>query len=68
MGVINGQMVGFVTELGKFLIVVALSAIGLNSDFKKMIETGFKPMLLGLIVWASVATVSIIVQLTTGQI
>lgn len=68
VGVINGQMVGFVTELGKFLIVVALSAIGLNSDFKKMMETGFKPMLLGLIVWASVAAVSIIVQFTTGQI
>lgn len=68
VGVISGQMVGFVTELGKFLIVVALSAIGLNSDFKKMMKTGFKPMLLGLIVWISVAAVSIIVQLITGQI
>lgn len=68
VGIISGSMVGFVNELGKFLIVVALSAIGLNSDFRKMLKTGFKPMLLGLIVWASVAIVSIVVQFTTGQI
>jgi uncharacterized integral membrane protein (TIGR00698 family) len=68
VGVINSQIAGFFTELGKFLIVIALSAIGLNSDFKKMLETGFKPMLLGLIVWVSVALASIIVQFTTGQI
>lgn len=68
VGAINGQMAVFVTELGKFLIVVALSAIGLNSDFGKMMKTGFKPMFLGLIVWIAVAAVSIIVQFTTGQI
>src|SRR5680860_713770 len=62
VGIIRGQAAGYFTELGKFLIVVALSAIGLNSDFKKMVGTGFKPMLLGLIVWISVAAVSIIVQ------
>lgn len=68
MGVINSQIAGFATELGKFLIVVALSAIGLNSDFRKMVKTGVKPMLLGLIVWISVTVVSIIVQFTTGQV
>lgn len=67
-GIIGGQMAGFLTELGKFLIVVALSAIGLNSDFKKMLKTGIKPMLLGMIVWICVAAVSIAVQFATGQV
>lgn len=68
VGIVSGQLPGYLTELGKFMIVIALSAIGLNSDFKKMMKTGFKPMLLGLIVWVSVAVVSLIVQYTTGQI
>jgi len=67
-GIIAGPTAALCTETGKFLIVVALSAIGLNSDFKKMMKTGFKPMLLGLIVWASVTVTSIIVQFATGQI
>ncbi|WP_010245031.1 YeiH family protein [Acetivibrio cellulolyticus] len=68
VGVINGQMAGFITEVGKFFIVVALAAIGLNSDLKQMLRTGFKPMLLGLVVWASVTIVSLIVQFSSGQI
>ena len=59
---------GFLTGLGKFLIIVALSAIGLNSDLKKLVKTGVKPMLLGLMVWVSVAVVSLMVQFLTGQV
>lgn len=68
VGIINGHMVEVITEIGKFFIVVALSAIGLNSDLKKMLKTGFKPVVLGLIVWASVTIVSLIVQYSAGQI
>lgn len=68
VGIINGQAAGVITEIGKFFIVVALSAIGLNSDLKQMLKTGLKPMLLGLIVWASVTAVSLIVQFSLGQI
>ena len=50
------------------MIVMALSAIGLNTNFKEMIKNGMKPMILGLIVWFSVAITSILVQLFTGQI
>ncbi len=68
VGIINGQAAGIITEIGKFFIVVALSAIGLNTDLKQMIKSGFKPILLGFIVWGSVTVVSLIVQFTTGQI
>jgi uncharacterized integral membrane protein (TIGR00698 family) len=68
LGIFNGTVLKYISVLGKFMIVMALSAIGLNSDFKKMLKTGIKPMLLGVIVWFVVAIVSILVQHLTGQI
>lgn len=68
IGLFKGNSLLYINTLGKFMIVMALSAIGLNTDFKKMLKNGMKPMLLGLIVWFSVATVSILVQLITGQV
>jgi uncharacterized integral membrane protein (TIGR00698 family) len=59
LGLFQGQVVVTIGQAGKFMIVMALSAVGLNADFKKMIKTGVKPMLLGLIVWITVALVSI---------
>jgi uncharacterized integral membrane protein (TIGR00698 family) len=67
-GIITGSVVSLCTETGKFLIILALSAIGLNSDFKKMRETGFKPVVLGLLVWLTVAVISLAVQYASGQI
>lgn len=68
LGLFKGNSITVINILGKFMIVMALSAIGLNTNFKKMIKNGIKPILLGLIVWISVATVSIAVQFVTGQI
>jgi uncharacterized integral membrane protein (TIGR00698 family) len=68
LGLFKGNSITYINTLAKFMIVMALSAIGLNTDFKKMIKNGIKPILLGLIVWVSVAVVSILVQFVTGQI
>jgi uncharacterized integral membrane protein (TIGR00698 family) len=68
MGLFAGNSIKYINILGKFMIVMALSAVGLSADFKKMLKTGIKPMLLGLIVWFTVAVVSIAVQFATGQI
>ena len=68
MGLFKGSTIHYINELGKFLIVMALSAIGLSSNFKEMTKAGFKPILLGVIVWFNVAVVSIIIQFITGQI
>ncbi|GAU77296.1 YeiH family protein [Fusibacter sp. 3D3] len=50
--------------LGKFMIVVAMSAIGLNTALLKLLRNGFKPILLGSICWFSVTIVALIVQKT----
>lgn len=53
-------------QLGKFIIVMAMSAIGLNTHLKKLVANGFRPILLGLSCWIAVAVVSIIVQSMSG--
>lgn len=68
LGVFNETIIGYINSLGKFMIVMALSAIGLNADLKKMLKTGVKPIFLGLIVWFVVTIVSLLIQFTTGQI
>ena len=67
LGLFKGSSVSYINTLGKFMIVMALSAIGLSSDFKKMMKNGVKPLFLGLIVWFTVAIVSIVVQVITKQ-
>lgn len=47
-------------SLSKFLIVMAMSAIGLNTNVVKLIRTGAKPLLLGLCCWIGIAVVSLI--------
>lgn len=46
--------------LGKFLVVVALVGVGLNSDLGKMRTAGFKPLLLGLAASAVIGLVSLV--------
>src|SRR5699024_331230 len=53
--------------MAEFLIIVALAAIGLSSDLRRMATTGFRPILLGLGVWAAVAISSLLVQGASGQ-
>ena len=52
----------FLAQIGKFLIVMAMAAIGLNTNIKQLISNGFKPILLGMSCWIAVAVTSIIVQ------
>lgn len=56
-----------VETLSKFLMVVALGAIGLKTNFKEVSTSGFKPMLHGFIISALVVIASFIVQLFLGQ-
>lgn len=49
-------------SIGKFMIVMAMAAIGLNTNLKKLIMNGFKPIFLGLCCWFAVANVSLLIQ------
>ena len=54
--------------LSKFLMVMALGAIGLKTNFKQVAKAGFKPMLHGFIISALVVVVAFMVQLMLGQL
>ncbi len=50
------------SQSGKFMISMAMAAIGLKTNIMSLIKNGKRPILLGLICWVSVAGVSLIVQ------
>ena len=52
----------------EFLIIVALTAIGLSANLRRMASTGARPILLGLGVWAAVSVSSLLVQFAIGQL
>ena len=49
-------------ELSKFFIIMAMAAIGLNSNMIKLIRTGGKPILLGGACWIGITAVSLLMQ------
>lgn len=53
-------------ELSKFFIVMAMAAIGLNSNIVKLIKTGGKPLLLGACCWGGITAVSLVLQRVMG--
>ena len=53
-------------ELSKFFIIMAMGAIGLNTDLVKLIRTGGKPIFMGLCCWLAIAAVSLGMQHALG--
>lgn len=52
----------FLSQAGKFVIVMAMASIGLNTNIVKLIKSGIKPILLGLCCWAALSLTSLGVQ------
>ena len=55
-----------VKELSKFLIVMAMAAIGLNSNVVKLVRSGGKPIVLGAACWVGITAVSLLMQHVMG--
>lgn len=49
-------------ELSKFFIIMAMSAIGLNTNIVHLIKTGGKPILMGFCCWVGIAIVCLTMQ------
>lgn len=49
-------------ELSKFLIIMAMAAIGLNSNVIQLIKTGGKPIAVGATCWCGITIVSLVMQ------
>lgn len=54
--------------LSKFLIVMAMAAIGMNTNIVKLVKSGAKPIFLGFCCWISITGVSLLLQHVMGLI
>ena len=55
-------------ELSKFMIVLAMAAVGLNTNPVKLVKTGGKPLLLGFCCWLGISCVALAMQHVLGLI
>jgi len=53
-------------ELSKFLIIMAMAAIGLNTDIVKLVKRGGKPIIMGASCWVGITIVSLVLQSVMG--
>lgn len=62
-----GSISAWLTMAGKFMITMAMFAIGCNTNIAKLVRSGSRGLALGLLCWIAVAGVSIWVQHLNGQ-
>ena len=55
-----------IKTLSKFFIVLAMAAIGLNTDIVKLIKTGGAPLALGACCWVGITGTSLLIQHVMG--
>jgi uncharacterized membrane protein YadS len=59
---IPAHISSLLVQIGKFVIVMAMTAIGLNTNLKSLFANGIKPLVLGSLCWSAIALVSLLVQ------
>lgn len=57
---------GFLKTCSKFFIVLAMAAIGINTNIVKLVKTGGKPLIMGACCWICITGVSLIMQHALG--
>lgn len=55
-----------IKELSKFFIILAMSAIGLNTNIVKLVKSGGKPLIMGFCCWIGISIVSLFMQHILG--
>lgn len=63
---IPADVVSGTKTISKFLMVCALSAIGLNTSFSNLKKSGIRPMIHGFIISALVVIVALLVEIAMG--
>ena len=67
-GMFSPRFSSNIATVGKFSMVMALGAIGVKTDAKALLQSGHKPLLLGLLVSSAVVVVSYFVQAALNQL
>lgn len=66
-GLLPGWLEQQLITLSRFMLIMALVAVGLSSKLRQLLKAGSRPLLLGLGVWVAVATSSLGVQWLSGS-
>lgn len=56
------QLFGIFKQVSKFFIVMAMGAIGFNSNIIKLVKTGGTSIMLGFTCWVAITAVSLVLQ------
>ncbi|NLZ49159.1 MAG: YeiH family putative sulfate export transporter [Clostridiales bacterium] len=67
-GIIPATVSTTMKTLSKFLMVSALAAIGMNTDFREMKKSGINPMIHGFIISVLVVIVAIVIEYFMGLV
>src|SRR5690625_2765380 len=65
-GLLPAEILLSLDWLAKFLMVLALAAIGLSSNIQAIAKAGWQPLVLGLGTWLAVVITSLAVQIYSG--
>jgi uncharacterized integral membrane protein (TIGR00698 family) len=65
-GLIPSSWHGAVGQLSTFLIATALAAIGLQTELRRLLRAGPRPLAFGFVLWVAVALSSLALQRLTG--
>lgn len=68
LGVIPATVSSTMKSVSRFLMVAALAAIGMNTDFREMKKSGINPMIHGFIISALVVIVALAIEYAMGII
>nr|WP_288826159.1 YeiH family protein [uncultured Clostridium sp.] len=60
------SLTGHIKELSKFFIILAMAAIGTNTNLPRLLKTGKKPIILGFCCWVGISVVSLTLQVVLG--
>ena len=63
---VANNIFGFLKDLSKFFIVMAMAAIGMNTNIVKLVKTGGKPIFMGFCCWVAITAVSLGMQHVIG--
>ena len=62
----NADVFAPLKDLSKFFIIMAMAAIGLNSNVVQLVKSGGRPLLLGGCCWIGITAVSLVMQHVMG--
>lgn len=68
IGLVPNSFATLAAQISKFIMIMALGAIGLKTNFSEMAHSGIKPMFHGFLVSALVVFVSLFVQFALNKV